>query len=72
MNDEDAEYKYAHTQMLLGLSLPAIIELFDVPLKYLSTAGLEIVLFGCRGSYLVCTFSREVCVQARYTATLPL
>ncbi|MDK9716447.1 MAG: hypothetical protein OEL57_00895 [Trichlorobacter sp.] len=62
--------KQPRPEMLLGLSLPAVVELFGVPLKYLSVVGLEIVLFGCRGVCLVCTFSHEVCVQARYTDIL--
>ena len=32
-------------EMLLGLSLPALVELFDLPLKYLSVAGFEIIMF---------------------------
>jgi len=55
--------------MLKGLSLSALVELFDVPLKYLSVAGFEVVMFDCSGQYLVCTCSGGSCVQARYSDT---
>ena len=55
--------------MLKGLSLSALVELFDVPQKYLSVAGFEVVMFDCSGQYLVCTCSGGTCVQARYSDT---
>lgn len=58
--------------MLKGLSLSALVELFDVPLKYLSVAGFEVVMFDCSGQYLVCTCSGGACVQARYVDTCTL
>lgn len=58
--------------MLLGLSLPALVELFDLPLKYLSVAGFEIIMFRCSGLYLICTCSGGACVQARYSDTCSL
>ena len=58
--------------MLLGLSLPALIEQFDIPLKYFSVAGFEIVMFGCEGRYLICTCSQAACVRARYSDTCAL
>ena len=59
-------------EMLKGLALPALVELFDVPLKYLSVAGFEIIMFDCSGQYLICTCSGGTCVQARYSDTFSL
>lgn len=63
----DTTQKKPCPDMLKGLSLSALVELFDVPLKYLSVAGLEVVMFDCSGQYLVCTCAGGSCVQARYT-----
>ena len=65
--DTDTTQKRPCPDMLKGLSLSALVELFDVPLKYLSVAGLEVVMFDCSGQYLVCTCAGGSCVQARYT-----
>ncbi|MCE1225097.1 MAG: hypothetical protein LWW87_01285 [Geobacteraceae bacterium] len=70
--DADATRKRPCPDMLKGLSLPALVELFDVPLKYLSVAGFEVVMFDCGGQYLVCTCSDGACVQARYSDTCAL
>lgn len=60
------------TEMLLGLSLCALIELFGIPAKYLSFESFQMVLFDCGKQYLVCTCSGETCVQARYSTTCVL
>jgi len=70
--DTDATQKRPCPEMLKGLSLSALVELFDVPMKYLSVAGFEIIMFNCSGLYLVCTCSEGSCVQARYSETVSL
>jgi hypothetical protein len=70
--DTDATQKRPCPEMLKGLSLSALVELFDVPLKYLSAAGFEVIMFDCSGQYLVCTCSGGSCVQARYSDTYSL
>lgn len=69
---EAEEYKRPSPDMLLGLSLPALIELFDIPLKYFSEDGFEIVTFCCNGRYLICICSKTTCVQVKYSETDPL
>lgn len=69
IDETPAVNRQPRPEMLLGMSLPALVELCGIPAKFFSVAGFEMVLFECGGQYLVCTCSQQTCVQARYSDT---